>query len=219
MKKTAIILGATGLTGSVILNKLIADDRYATIKVFSRKEIKGTPSKVAQFIGDLLKLEDFAADFTADEVYCCIGTTTKKTPDKSLYKKIDFGIPVTAAQLSKTNGITSFLVISALGADASSSIFYNKTKGEMEDAVLSEKISKTHILQPSIIGGNRQEKRIGERIGLTVIKFLQPLFFGKLKKYAVTEAEDIASVMITLANSNTSKTRIISHEISTFNND
>ena len=219
MKKTAIILGATGLTGSIILEKLINDDRYAEIKLFSRKEIEGTPTKVTQFIGDLLKLENFAADFTADEVYCCIGTTTKKTPDKSLYKKIDFGIPVTAAQLSKTNGITSFLVISALGADASSSIFYNKTKGEMEDAVLSEKISKTHILQPSIIGGNRQEKRIGERIGLTVIKFLQPLFFGKLKKYAITEAEDIALAMIKLANSNTTKTRITSTEISNFKND
>lgn len=219
MKKTAIILGATGLTGSIILNKLIADDRYATIKVFSRKEIKGTPSKVAQFIGDLLKLEDFAADFTADEVYCCIGTTTKKTPNKTRYRNIDFGIPVAAAKLSKANEIPTFLVVSAIGANANSSIFYTKTKGEMEHAVLLEKIEKTHILQPSIIGGDRQEKRIGENIGLAVIKFVQPLFFGKLKKYAVTEAEDIATVMITLANSNTSKTRIISHEISTFNND
>jgi uncharacterized protein YbjT (DUF2867 family) len=213
MKKTAIILGATGLTGSILLEKLLKDDRYKTIKLFSRKEIEGLPSKVKQFIGDILDLDNFKKDFTADEVYCCIGTTTKKTPDKKRYKKIDFGIPVTAAKLAKTNGIPAFLVISAIGANAQSSIFYSKTKGEMEQAVLSEKIKKTHVLQPSIIGGDRQEKRIGEKIGLVVIKQLQPLFFGKLKKYRITEAEDIAEAMINLANSTSTKKIIPSDQI------
>ena len=213
MKKTAIILGATGLTGSILLEKLLKDDRYKTIKLFSRKEIDGLPSKVKQFVGDILELDNFKNDFTADEVFCCIGTTVKKTPDKTLYKKIDFGIPVTAAKLSKANGIPTFLVISALGANATSPVFYNKTKGEMEQAVLSEKIDKTHILQPSIIGGDRQEKRIGEKIGLVVFKFLQPLFFGKLKKYRITEAEEIAQAMIKLANSNSTETIITSTSI------
>ena len=89
MKKTAIILGATGLTGSILLEKLLKDDRYKTIKLFSRKEIEGLPSKVKQFIGDILELDNFKNDFTADEVFCCIGTTVKKTPDKTRYKKID----------------------------------------------------------------------------------------------------------------------------------
>jgi len=182
MGKTAIILGATGLTGGILLQKLIEDKRYTTIKLFGRKKVEGLPLKVKQFVGNLFKLENFKAEFIADEVFCCIGTTAKKTPDKALYKKIDYGIPVTTAKLSKANGIPTFLVISALGANAQSSIFYSKTKGEMEQAVLSEKIEKTHILQPSIIGGDRQEKRIGEKIGLVVFKFLQPLFFGKLKK-------------------------------------
>jgi uncharacterized protein YbjT (DUF2867 family) len=213
MKKTAIILGASGLTGSILLEKLLNDDRYKTIKLFSRKEIDGLPSKVKQFVGDILELKNFKQDFTADEVFCCIGTTTKKTPDKALYKKIDYGIPVTAAKLSKANGIPTFLVISALGANAQSSIFYSKTKGEMEQAVLSEKIEKTHILQPSIIGGNRQEKRIGEKIGLVVFKFLQPLFFGKLNKYRITESEEIAQAMIKLANSNSTETTIASTSI------
>lgn len=213
MKKTAIILGATGLTGSILLKKLLNDNRYEIIKLFSRKEIDGLPSKVKQFVGDILDLENFKQDFTADEVFCCIGTTAKKTPDKTLYKKIDFGIPVTAAKLSKANGIPAFLVVSALGANATSSIFYNKTKGEMEQAVLSEKIERTHILQPSIISGNRQEKRIGEKIGLFAIKLLQPLFLGKLKKYRVTEAEHIAQTMINLANSTSSKTIITSDQI------
>ncbi|MBU2020101.1 MAG: nucleoside-diphosphate sugar epimerase [Bacteroidetes bacterium] len=213
MKKTAIILGASGLTGTILLDKLLKDDRYDTIKLFSRKKMDGLPSKVKQFIGNILELDHFKNDFTADEVYCCIGTTTKKTPDKTLYKKIDFGIPVTAAKLAKENEIPTFLVISALGANTESSIFYSKTKGEMEQAVLSKQIAKTHILQPSIIGGDRQEYRIGEKIGLVVIKFLQPLFFGKLKQYRITEAEDIAQAMINLANSNTSETIISSTSI------
>ena len=218
MKKTAIILGATGLTGSILLEKLLNDDRYNTIKLFSRKEIHGLPSKVKQFVGDILELENLKKDFTADEVFCCTGTTAKKTPDKTLYKKIDFGIPVTAAKLSKANGIPTFLVISALGANTTSPIFYNKTKGEMEQAVLSEKIEKTHILQPSIIGGDRQEKRIGEKIALVVFKFLQPLFFGKLKKYRIIEAEDMAQAMINLANSNSKKTIITSDQITKIKN-
>ncbi len=211
MKKTAIILGATGLTGSILLKKLLNDDRYKTIKLFSRKEIEGLPSKVNQYVGNLFELENFKADFTGDEVYCCIGTTAKKTPDKAVYTAIDYGIPVTAAKLSKENGIATFLVVSALGANAKSSIFYNKTKGEMERDVLSQEIDHTYMLQPSIIEGERNEQRIGEQIGLVLFKLVQPLFFGKLKKYRSTEAEHIAQAMINLANS-TSGTQIITSD-------
>jgi len=210
MKKTAIVLGATGLTGGLLLQKLIEDERYEKIKLFSRSNIDDLPSKVSQFLGNLLELENFNKDFTADEVFCCIGTTAKKTPDKKVYKAIDYGIPVAAAKLSKKNGIKTFLVVSALGANANSSIFYNKTKGEMERDVLVENIKNTYILQPSIIEGNRKEQRLGEKIGLALFKFFQPLFFGKLKKYKITKAEHIAQAMIKLANSNSSEKIITS---------
>ena len=213
MGKTAIILGATGLTGSILLTKLLKDNRYETIRLFSRTKIKGLPKKVKQYIGNLLVLENFKNDFTGDEVYCCIGTTAKKTPDKTNYKAIDYGIPVAAAELSKANGIQTFLVVSALGSNAKSNIFYNKTKGEMEQAVLSQKIKNTYLLQPSIIGGNRNETRIGEKIGLVLFKLLQPLFFGKLKKYRITEAEHIAKAMINLANTTSTKQFINSENI------
>jgi len=204
MKKTAIVLGATGLTGGLLLQKLIEDERYEKIKLFSRSNIDDLPSKVSQFLGNLLELENFNKDFTADEVFCCIGTTAKKTPDKKVYKAIDYGIPVAAAKLSKKNGIKTFLVVSALGANANSSIFYNKTKGEMERDVLVENIKNTYILQPSIIEGDRKEQRLGEKIGLALFKVFQPLFFGKLKKYKITKAEHIAQALINLANSNSS---------------
>ncbi|WP_218598971.1 NAD(P)H-binding protein [Polaribacter sp. NJDZ03] len=214
MKKTAIILGATGLTGNHILHQLIEDKNYETIKLFSRSKIDGLPKKVTQFIGDILDLAKFKADFTADEVYCCIGTTAKKTPDKSLYKKIDYGIPVTAAKLSKENNIATFLVVSAMGANTKSTVFYNKTKGEMERDVLKQNIKNTFILRPSLIGGERKESRLLEKIGLLVIKVIQPLFIGKLKEYKIIDAKDIAQAMINVANTkNNAEVIITSNDI------
>ncbi|WP_117880839.1 NAD(P)H-binding protein [Aureibaculum luteum] len=200
MKKTAILIGATGLTGNILLHKLMEDTRYNTIKLFSRTKIEGLPNKVTQFVGDLLNLEQFKEDFKGDEVYCCIGTTAKKTPDKELYKQIDYGIPVAAAKLSKENNITTFLVISAMGANKESSVFYNRTKGEMEHDVLEQNIIHTYILRPSLIGGERKERRILEKVSLVVFKIIQPLFIGKFKQYKIINPESIAQAMLNLAN-------------------
>ncbi len=201
MGKTAIILGASGLTGSILLKKLLEDKRYDSVKIFSRNPTGTDHPKLLEFTGNLLELESFKKDFVADEVYCCIGTTAKKTPDKELYKKIDYGIPVAAARLSKKYQIGTFLVISSLGADKKSRIFYNRTKGEMEKAVLEQKIEHTYILRPSIILGKRNETRTGENMGKIFMKLFQFLLIGKLKKYKPIEAGKIASAMIILANS------------------
>ena len=103
--KSAIILGATGLTGSYILNKLLKRNDYSKIIVFSRRELDIVDQKLEVIICDLLNLEEQKEKFKADEVYVCVGTTNNKTPNKKLYRAIDFGIPVTAAQLCRENGI------------------------------------------------------------------------------------------------------------------
>ena len=211
--KTAIIIGATGLTGSLVLERLLGNDAYSKIKLFSRTGTGMSHPKIEEHLVDLLKLESHKDDFTADEVYCCIGTTKKKTPDQSKYHDIDFGIPATVARLCKENRIEVMTVVSAIGANAKSSIFYNRTKGEMENAVLAAGIPKTYILRPSFIGGNRLEKRAGEKIGIAVFKFLKPLFLGRLKKYAIIDAGSIADRMIQLANSNKPSCILESNEI------
>ncbi len=213
MNKIAIILGASGLTGSILLELLLQDDRYSSVKIFSRKRLERKHPKIKEFIGDLLQLENFANDFTGDACFCCIGTTAKKTPDKELYRKIDFGIPVTAAKLCVKNKISTFAVISALGADAKSSIFYSRTKGEMEEAVLQENIPNTYLLQPSLIFGDRKEGRIGEKIAIILTKLFGFLLVGKLEKYKGIEAESIAKAMLYLANNKTDATRIPSDKI------
>lgn len=213
MSKTAIILGATGLTGRILTQLLIKDPRYEKIKLFSRSQINIQHHKLEEHLIDVLLLENHADVFTGDEVFCCIGTTKAKTPNQNLYHKIDYGIPVAAAKLCKANKINTFIVVSAIGADANSSIFYNRTKGEMEDAIIALNIQKTHILQPSLIGGKRNEKRIGEYATKLMMKFLNPFLIGGLRKYRTIEPETIASAMIWLANHTYDKQQIISDKI------
>ncbi len=195
MKKTAIILGATGLTGSYLLDLLLNSDDYEKIKVFTRRTTGKSHSKLEEIICDVLKLEEQADKFTADEVFVCIGTTKAKTPDKKLYHAIDYGIPVTSAKLAERNKINTFTVISAVGADANSKIFYSRTKGEMERAVLKCDIPNILIYRPSIIYGQRKETRLAEKIGTIFIKALQFLMVGKLKKYRAISGEDLAKAL------------------------
>lgn len=212
-QKTAIILGATGLTGSILLDKLISDERYRKIKVFSRNHLPQKSDKVEEYLINLFELEKVADLFTADEVYCCIGTTQKKTPDNDTYRMVDFGIPATAAKLSSRNKIKTFQVISAMGADEKSRFFYNRVKGEMEGAVLEQHISNTYILQPSLIGGNREESRPFEFVWKKIMSVGDHLLVGNLKKYRSIHPETIAKAMIYLANNQYKSGRIPSDEI------
>lgn len=211
--KTAIILGATGLVGGILLDLLLVDDRYQKIILFSRSSAKKNHPKIKEHLCDLLELEKQKGLFKADEVFCCIGSTNAKTPNKDMYKHIDFGIPVTAAKLCQQNDIPTFIVVSALGADANSSIFYNRIKGQMENKVLEFNITKTHLLQPSMIGGDREEKRPREYLFKKLMQGLDFLFVGSLKKYRVIHPKSIAGAMLWLANHQYKEKRIVSEEL------
>jgi uncharacterized protein YbjT (DUF2867 family) len=216
--KTAIVLGGTGLTGGLLLKRLIADESYSTIKLFSRRSAGISSPKIREFTGDVLQLEQFKDDFTADVVFCCVGTTSAKTGDRTVYRAIDFGIPAKAAMLARENDIPAFLVMSSMGANAASRIFYSRTKGEMEQAVLDQKIPKTYILRPSLILGKRGEGRIGESMAAFVMKRSNALLVGRLKKYRAIEADCIAAAMISLAKSNHDTPIVESDVIAEFGN-
>lgn len=205
MKKTAIILGATGLTGGHLLNLLLKDDRYEKIKLFSRSSVGFSNPKIEEYLIDLFELEKHKKNFQADEVFCCIGTTKAKTPDVETYRKIDYGIPFAAAKLCKEKNINTYIVISAMGANPNSKVFYNKTKGEMERDVLKQNIQFTFILQPGLISGERDEKRLGESIAKFLFNILNPLI---PKKYRSISPETIAKSMVVIANQGFTQTRI-----------
>ena len=210
MTKTAIILGATGLTGGYLLDMLLKDASYSKVKLFSRSSVSVNHPKLKEYLGDLLKLTDQKLSFTGHVVFCCIGTTKAKTKDQAMYRAIDYGIPLAAAELSLENGIDCFLVISAMGASETSNVFYNKTKGEMERDVLEKNIPNTYILRPSLIGGDRKESRPGERIAQILMRF-----FGFLvpKKYKIIHPKTIARAMLILANTHPDMTVIESNQI------
>lgn len=211
--KTAIILGATGLTGGFLLSILLGLDHYKKVILFSRSSVGFTYPKLEENLIDLLKLEAHSEKFKADEVFCCIGTTKAKTPNKETYKKIDYGIPLSAAKLCKENSIPTFIVISALGANATSGVFYNRVKGEMEEDVLKCTIPKTHIMQPSVIGGEREERRIGEWVFKKLFGLFNLLLVGPLKKYRSIAPKTIAKAMVWLANHDHDAIRIESDRI------
>lgn len=211
--KTAIILGATGLTGGFLLDNLLKDPDYGKVKLFSRSSVGIKHEKLEEHLIDMFDLKDHKQDFIADEVFCCIGTTKSKTPDKETYKKIDFGIPVNAAKLCRENGISTFLVISALGADANSSMFYNKVKGEMQHEVLEQGIKNTYIFQPSLIAGDREEKRFFENLAKKGMKILNTVLVGSLKKYRSIHPKTIAKAMQLCAKNGYPKILIESDEI------
>jgi len=210
MTKTAIIIGATGLTGRILLNMLLADNTFERIKLFSRSSVHIDNPKIEEHIIDMFALEDHSEEFMGDVVFCCIGTTNAKTPDKNKYLKIDYGIPVAAARISRKNMIHKFIVMSTMGADPKSTVFYNKTKGEMEKDVLQCEIENTYILQPSLIGGRRAEIRKGERIA----KWMMGTFnFMIPKKYEMIHPELISKAMLWLSKNDFSGTRISSELI------
>lgn len=213
MGKTAIILGATGLTGGLLLEQLLADNRYEKIKLFSRSTCGITNPKIEEHLVDLFQLKSHQEQFTAHVVFCCIGTTKAKTPDQETYLKIDYGIPVSAAEIAKENGIQTYIVISALGADKNSKVFYSRTKARMEEAVLAQQIPNTYVLQPSLIGGSRDEKRLGEKLAKMVMTILNPFLMGSLAKYKSIQPETIATCMVFLDHNNYPDSRILSDDI------
>ncbi len=144
--KTAIILGATGLVGGHLLKRLLSDNRYTKLIVFGRRSCGVQHDKLEEHLVNLFELETYTNKFKADVVFCCIGTTKAKTANTDMYTKIDYGIPVTAAKLCKHQAISCFIVISALGANTNSTVFYNRVKGEMERDVLAQNITKTYVL-------------------------------------------------------------------------
>lgn len=213
MKKTAIILGITGVTGSLLAKHLFDDERFEKVISFHRRQSGLQHPKLEEHVIDMFELEKHQEAFKADVVFCCVGTTQSKTSDRETYKKIDYGIPLAAAKLCVTNDIKRLIVISALGADPESRVFYNKVKGEMERDVLAEKPTNTYFLEPALLAADREEKRTAEKIGIAAFKVLNPFLIGPLKKFRSIKPEALVKTMLYLTFNTYEDARIPSDEI------
>ena len=200
--KTALLFGASGLVGSHVLSQLISNNNYSKIKLFVRSSIDISDPKIEIIQTDFNNLENHREDIKGDDCFFCIGTTKKNSPDKNEYKRIELNIPKQVAQIAKSNNIKSYFFVSSGYANSKSSGDYLKYKGLVEEEILSLGFSKTGILRPSFILGNRKEFRLGEKIGIIIFKLLNPLFVGPLRKMRSIHSETIAKAMIKLANEN-----------------
>src|SRR6187397_3574502 len=198
---TATLVGATGLIGSYLLEEMLNDPYFETVRVLIRRRRDITKAKLEKKIVDFNDSDSvLVALSNSDVVFCAIGSTMKKVKgDKDAYRKIDYDIPVNLARFCKMTGCEKFILVSSAGANSKSMNFYQRLKGETDEAVKEAGPKTVHIMRPSLLLGERKEFRFGENIGkafMTSLSFLIP------EKYKAIQGKDVTKVMIALAKKN-----------------
>lgn len=207
--KKAVVFGATGLIGSYLLKELLNSTDYEVVTVVVRRKLTIHHPKLKLLIGDYHSLPSLKEDIKADEVYITLGTTKKKTPDQRAYYEIDHDYPVLAAKIAKEQGATAVFLVTAVGANPSSGVFYLRTKGEVERDLIAQGFDHTHIFRPSMLMGNRDENRPLEKFFMAIWWFIGPLLIGKgLEKYRGIAGERVANAMIKAAQNQNEKVKI-----------
>ncbi len=198
----ALIAGASGLVGGKLLRLLLENKKYQQVISIGRRKIEITHPKLKQYIMDFEGLDDF--DIKVDVIFCCLGTTIKKAGSKEAFRKVDFDYPKMLANYGLKIGANSFHIITAMGANSNSSIFYNKVKGEIEEYLGHSSFEQLHIYRPSLLLGQRAETRTMEGVSQVIMKRLGFLFIGILKNYRAISANRVAKFMIGKSFSKTS---------------
>ncbi|MGE5381990.1 MAG: NAD(P)H-binding protein [Omnitrophica WOR_2 bacterium] len=197
---TAVVFGASGLTGRFVTEHLIHDNRYSKILLFVREEIPVSSKKINQVIFNPEKVDSISSELIGDHLFCCLGTTIKKAGSKKVFYSIDHDLVVKIATIAAANNFRSFVVISSIGANYKSKNFYLNTKGKMEESLKSFKFENLSVVRPSILLGLRHERRMTEEVGKVLMKVIAPLLIGKLSKYRPIHSSTVAKSMIKLAN-------------------
>src|SRR5680860_64978 len=191
-----LLLGATGLTGGLVLNGLLARDEIESVNVPVRHRLQLDHSKLYQQEIDFDRMQDCADLFQVDAIICCLGTTIKKAGSQEQFRKVDFGYGLKAAELGRAAGASAFILMSAIGSSSSSTIFYNRVKGELEDGVRALGYSYLSIYHPSLLLGARNEHRLGEALGVKAMPLINRALVGPLEKYRGIEAATVAIAMV-----------------------
>jgi len=189
--KSAMVLGATGLVGRTLVNMLLQDRRYNEVTCLVRKPLSSSMfndphNRLKPVVIDFDNLQDYQGYFSVNHVYCCLGTTLKKAGSKQAFRRVDFEY-------------VSFVWISSVGADAKSSNFYLRVKGELENAIMRmPQLPHASAVRPSLLLGNRDESRTLEDIAQKTAPIWQSIMKGPLKKYRPVHAVDVARNMMSL---------------------
>jgi uncharacterized protein YbjT (DUF2867 family) len=196
--RSAIVVGATGLVGSTLIKLLCESEEYVSVTAIARRKLDYEHPKLTVKIRSFDQLEEKDIDF-AHEVFCCLGTTIKKAGSREEFEKVDVSYPLHIASLAKKCGIMHFVLISAMGANEHSVIYYNRVKGKLEQELIALELPQLSIVRPSLLVGDRNEFRFGEKMGEWILKILNPLLVGPMKKYRSIEATQVALAMKVIA--------------------
>jgi uncharacterized protein YbjT (DUF2867 family) len=196
----AIIIGASGLVGSNLIEKLLSDPSIDTVISFARKSQSRTHPKLSEVIAPTLDdLEKYSDRLQGDLYFCCIGSTIKKAKTEENFKKVDLDAVIKFAEMAKKNHAKSFVVVSSMGADRRSYFFYNRVKGEMENQLTSLGLFSVVIFRPSLLIGIREEKRFAESIGIRIFHALDYILPSSLSRKMGTDVEHLAQRMVEVA--------------------
>lgn len=206
--KRAIIFGASGFIGSYLLEGLLNNPDYAQVTVVVRKTLNVSHPKLKILTGDYQTLPGLKDQIVADEIFIALGTTRENAPDQKEYYQVDHDYPVLATEIGKEKGAKSVLIVTAVGANVGSNVFYIRTKGETERDIIALNLEHTHIFRPSMIMGSRKESRPLEKYLIKLFSVINPLFIGSMKKYRGIEGKDVAKAMIKAAKKQSEKVKI-----------
>ena len=190
--RNVLLLGATGLVGRELLSLLFEDGGVRRVVVIARRPTGAIHAKLDEHVIDLDAMDAHAELFAVDWIFCALGTTIKQAGTKERFRIVDHDYAVTAARLGKAGGATHYLLVSALGANAGSRVFYNRVKGEVERDVIAAGYRSTTIARPSLLLGHREQARRGETIA-SKFAWLTP------SKYKPIAAHDVAKALVRLA--------------------
>jgi uncharacterized protein YbjT (DUF2867 family) len=189
MARSVLLLGATGLVGNECLKLLLQHEHISRIVALTRKTLPIVHNKLVDHIIDFEKLGTIENAFAVDAVLCALGTTIQQAGSQENFRKVDHDFPMAAAELALKHNVRHFLLVSALGADSSSKIFYNRVKGEIEARISALPFHSITIVRPSLLLGNRREFRFGEQLG----KLFTPII---PRKYKPIQARNVAQQLI-----------------------
>lgn len=192
--KKALIIGASGLVGKEIVLSLLEIENYQEVSIFVRKLMEIEHIKLKQIVCDFEQIEQFQEELKGDVIFSAFGTTLKTAGSKEKQYHIDVELVLSTLKLAKNNNVKTCCLVSTIGANSSSKNFYLKMKGELEEKIIALNFDKTIFHRPSILDGNRTEKRTMEKIGLSVIRFLAKL--GLMGKYKPIHATTVAKALI-----------------------
>lgn len=208
MAKTALLLGATGLVGSHLLQQLLESPHYAQVVALGRRPLDVQHPKLRQEIIDFDHPDP--AKIKGDDLFCALGTTLRKAGSKEAQYKIDCLYPFEIGRIARENGARQYLLVSSVGADAKSSGFYLKTKGELEEKIVGLGFEHFVAARPSFLLGDRQEFRLGEKMGIALAKVFEPLI---PRRYRGIEAAKVARALIRSANNGESGVQFVESEV------